>query len=59
MVGQGQDPGERFGDVAGPWPGWRYPQVAAALAFDDPPGGVQDSVAQGFRFDCGEFSVEG
>jgi hypothetical protein len=57
--GQGQDPGEGFGDVAGPGPcGW-YPQVAAALAFDDPPGGVQDLVAQRLRLGFGEVAVEG
>jgi len=35
-----------------------YPQVAAALAVDDPPGGVQDPVAQSFPPFC-EVAVEG
>src|ERR1035441_6176531 len=57
--GQGHDPGERVGDVAGPGPCGGYAQVAAALAFDDPPGCVQDLVAQRFRLGFGEVAVEG
>ena len=56
---QGQDPGERVGDVVCPGPGRRDFQVPAALAFDDPPGGVQDLVAQGLWFCFGEVAVEG
>src|ERR1035437_4415912 len=57
--GQGHDPGERVGDVAGPGPCGGYAQVAAALAFDDPPGCVQDLVAQRFRLGFGEGGVGG
>src|SRR5450755_1680793 len=47
------------GRCRGPRPGRWYPQVAAALASDDPPGGVEDPVAQGFRLGSGEVAVEG
>src|ERR1039457_667829 len=57
--GQGHDPGERVGDVAGPGPCGGYAQVAAALAFDDPPGCVQDLVGQRFRLRFGGGAAEG
>ena len=56
---QGEDAGERAGDVLCPGPGRRDFQVPAALAFDDPPGGVQDLVAQGLWFCFGQVAVEG
>ncbi len=59
MAGHGHDLGEGFGDVACPGPLGGYPQVAAALAFDDPLGGVQDPVAQSFRLHSCEVAVEG
>jgi hypothetical protein len=59
MAGQGHDPGECAGDVAGLGPGWRDAQVAAALAFDDPPGGVENFIEQRLRLGSGEVAVQG
>src|ERR1039457_6288333 len=56
---QGEDLGERAGDVLCPGPGRRDFQVPSALAFDDPPGGVQDLVTQGLWFRFGQVAVEG
>ena len=56
---QGEDAGERAGDVLCPGPGRRDFQVPAALAFDDPPGGMQDLVTQRLWFCFGQVAVEG
>src|ERR1022692_3402242 len=57
--GQGLDAGERAGDVVCPGPGRRDSQVPSALAFDDPPGGMEHLVAQRLRLGSGKVAVEG
>jgi hypothetical protein len=57
--GDGRDPVERGGDLFGPGPGGGDAQRAAALPADEPGGGVQDAVAQPFRFGQGQLAIEG
>jgi hypothetical protein len=46
-------------EVGGPGPGFGDFQASASLAAYDAPGGVEQSVAQGFGFGLGEVAGEG
>jgi hypothetical protein len=54
-----RDPGERGGELVGPRLGGRDAQPTAALAAIQAGGGVQQAIAQPFRFRGGEAAVEG
>src|SRR6266511_3836619 len=55
---QGSEPGERAGEVDGPWPRALQPQDRAAGVVDDPRGNVQQPVAQRLGFGQGERAVQ-
>jgi hypothetical protein len=49
---------EGVGELFCPGPSFGYPQDGLTGSFDDPGGGVQQSVTQGLRFGVGEVAAE-
>ena len=57
--GDGADAGERGDEVRGPWPGLGESADGASAGGDEVSGGVEQAVAQPFRFGVGYVAGEG